>query len=95
MQSTFVLSAVLAEEASKIASTYSDVFTATILDVEKCKELKMGSYLGVAAASANPPHFIHLCYKPTDGNVKRKLAIVGKGLTFDRFVVLKKYLVGL
>jgi hypothetical protein len=28
-----------------------------------------------------------LCYKPTDGNVKRKLAIVGKGLTFDRFVI--------
>ncbi|XBI49399.1 hypothetical protein VPH35_112967 [Triticum aestivum] len=51
--------AVLAEEASKIASEYSDVFTATILDVEKCQELKMGSYLGVAAASANPPHFIH------------------------------------
>lgn len=94
-QSSFVLSAVLAEEASKIASTFSDVFTATVLDVEKCKELKMGSYLGVAAASANPPHFIHLCYKPTDGNVKRKLAIVGKGLTFDRFVVLATYLVGL
>jgi leucyl aminopeptidase len=74
---------VLAEEASNIASTYSDVFTATILDVEKCKELKMGSYLGVAAASANPPHFIHLCYKPPGGNAKRKLAIVGKGLTFD------------
>lgn len=48
----------------------------------------MGSYLGVAAASANPPHFIHLCYKPVGGNVKRKLAIVGKGLTFDRFVQL-------
>ncbi|XP_044951378.1 leucine aminopeptidase 2, chloroplastic [Hordeum vulgare subsp. vulgare] len=75
--------AVLAEEASKIASEFSDVFTATILDVEKCQELKMGSYLGVAAASANPPHFIHLCYKPVGGNVKRKLAIVGKGLTFD------------
>ncbi|CAN6244411.1 unnamed protein product [Urochloa humidicola] len=43
----------------------------------------MGAYLGVAAASANPPHFIHLCYRPTGGNVKRKLAIVGKGLTFD------------
>ena len=38
----------LVEEASKIASTYSDVFTATILDVEKCKELKMCSCLGVA-----------------------------------------------
>ncbi|BAT16960.1 putative leucine aminopeptidase 1 [Oryza sativa Japonica Group] len=75
--------AVLAEEASNIASSYSDVLTATILDEEKCRELKMGSYLAVAAASANPPHFIHLCYKPPGGNVKRKLAIVGKGLTFD------------
>ncbi|OEL28733.1 Leucine aminopeptidase 2, chloroplastic [Dichanthelium oligosanthes] len=75
--------AALAEEASNIASTYSDVLMATILDAEKCRELKMGAYLAVAAASANPPHFIHLCYRPTGGNVKRKLAIVGKGLTFD------------
>ncbi|XP_008794352.1 leucine aminopeptidase 2, chloroplastic-like [Phoenix dactylifera] len=74
---------VLAEEASKVASSYRDVLTATIFDAELCKELKMGSYLGVAAASSNPPHFIHLCYKPPDGDAKRKLAIVGKGLTFD------------
>ncbi|KAG5564010.1 hypothetical protein RHGRI_000253 [Rhododendron griersonianum] len=74
---------VLAEEASKIASMYGDVISATILDVEQCKELKMGSYLGVAAASENPPHFIHLCYKPPSGPVKTKLALVGKGLTFD------------
>ncbi|CAI9783070.1 unnamed protein product [Fraxinus pennsylvanica] len=53
---------ILAGEAMRIASEYIDVFTATILDVEQCKQLKMGSYLGVAAASANPPHFIHLCY---------------------------------
>ncbi|KEH38071.1 cytosol aminopeptidase family protein [Medicago truncatula] len=75
---------VLAEEASKIASTYSDVFTAKVLDAEQCKELKMGSYLAVAAASANPPQFIHLCYKPPTGPVNVKLALVGKGLTFDR-----------
>lgn len=74
----------LAEEASKVASTYSDVFTAKILDADQCKELKMGSYLGVAAASANPPRFIHLTYKPPSGSVKVKLALVGKGLTFDR-----------
>ncbi|PWA87752.1 leucine aminopeptidase 2, chloroplastic [Artemisia annua] len=74
---------VLAEEAEKIASTFSDVFTAKILDEEQCKELKMGSFLGVAAASTNPPKFIHLCYKPPSGSVKTKLAIVGKGLTFD------------
>ncbi|KAI3496078.1 hypothetical protein L1887_38428 [Cichorium endivia] len=74
---------VLAEEAEKIASTYSDVFTAKILDTEQCKELKMGSFLGVAAASENPPKFIHLCYKPPNGSIKKKLALVGKGLTFD------------
>ncbi|KAK1417161.1 hypothetical protein QVD17_26284 [Tagetes erecta] len=74
---------VLAEEAEKIAAAYSDVLTAKILDEEQCKELKMGSYLGVAAASANPPKFIHLCYKPPSGSIKTKLALVGKGLTFD------------
>nr|GLL34333.1 leucine aminopeptidase 2, chloroplastic-like isoform X2 [Ipomoea trifida] len=74
---------VLAEEAKNIASLYSDVLTATILDAEQCKELKMGSFLGVAAASAHPPYFIHLCYKPPSGSVKTKLALVGKGITFD------------
>jgi len=43
----------------------------------------MGSYLGVVATCANPPKFIHLCYKPPTRDVKIKLAIVGKGLTFD------------
>ncbi|KAK5825176.1 hypothetical protein PVK06_019982 [Gossypium arboreum] len=75
--------AALAEEASKIASSYSDVIYANILTAEQCKELKMGSYLGVAAASDNPPYFIHLCYKPSSGPIKAKLALVGKGLTFD------------
>ncbi|XWS70408.1 hypothetical protein CRYUN_Cryun03dG0045600 [Craigia yunnanensis] len=75
--------AALAAEASKIASLYSDVLSANILTAEQCKEMKMGSYLGVAAASANPPHFIHLCYKPPSGPIKAKLGLVGKGLTFD------------
>ncbi|CAN6925782.1 unnamed protein product [Brassica oleracea] len=58
--------AVLADEAAKVASTYSDVFSANILNEEQCRELKMGSYLAVAAASAkaNPPFFIHLVYRP-------------------------------
>ncbi|XP_004287132.1 PREDICTED: leucine aminopeptidase 1-like [Fragaria vesca subsp. vesca] len=73
----------LAEEASNIASLYSDVLSAKILNEEQCKDLKMGSYLAVAAASANPPHFIHLTYKPPGGPAKLKLALVGKGLTFD------------
>nr|KAJ0198893.1 hypothetical protein LSAT_V11C600328240 [Lactuca sativa] len=35
----------------------------------------MGSYLGVVA-SANPPKFIHLCYKPPSGSIKTKLALL-------------------
>ena len=42
----------------------------------------MGAFLGVARASDLPPKFIHLTYKP-DSTPRRKLAIVGKGLTFD------------
>ncbi|KAI9081479.1 hypothetical protein K1719_036625 [Acacia pycnantha] len=68
---------VLEQEASKIASAYSDVLTAKILmNAAQCKELKMGSYLAVAAASANLPHFIHLCYKPPSRPVNAKLALV-------------------
>lgn len=77
---------VLADEAENIAAAHGDVMTAKILDKEECVELKMGAYLGVAAASTNPPKFIHLCYKPPSGTVTTKLAIVGKGLTFDRCV---------
>ena len=53
-----------------------------ILEKEDCEKLGMGAYLGVAQASDIPPKFIHLTYKP-DGPPRRKLAIVGKGVTFD------------
>ncbi|KAL5064838.1 hypothetical protein RYX36_026575, partial [Vicia faba] len=74
---------ILTPEASKVASIYNDVFTAKILDVEQCKELKMVSYLGFTVASTIPSHFIHLCYKPPSGPVNVKLALVGEGLTFN------------
>ncbi|KAE8658125.1 Leucine aminopeptidase 2 [Hibiscus syriacus] len=83
VNSPAIVPAALAAEASEIASSYSYVLSANILTAGQCKELKMGSYLGVTAASDNPPHFIHLCYKPPSGPIKSKLAIVGKGLTFD------------
>ena len=67
-----------------LSSAFKDVLSVEILDEEKCRELKMGSYLAVAAASNNPPKFIHIKYKPPSGQTNIKLAIVGKGLTFDR-----------
>ena len=55
---------------------------ANILDKNKCNELSMGAYLAVAKGSDLEPKFIHLIYKPK-GKVKEKIALVGKGLTFD------------
>lgn len=70
----------LAETALEIASE-SDYFSAKILEQAECEALNMGAFLGVARASDIPPKFIHLTY--SNGTPKRKLAIVGKGLTFD------------
>jgi leucyl aminopeptidase len=70
----------LAETALAIANE-SDYFTAKILEQADCEALNMGAFLGVARASDIPPKFIHLTY--SNGTPKRKLAIVGKGLTFD------------
>ncbi len=70
----------LAETAADIAKDYG--LELNILEREQCEELGMGAYLGVAKASDLPPKFIHLIYKPA-GKARRKLAIIGKGLTFD------------
>ncbi|NER23541.1 MAG: leucyl aminopeptidase [Symploca sp. SIO1C2] len=70
----------LAQTAESIATEYG--LTLEILEKEDCEKLGMGSFLGVAQASDMPPKFIHLTYKPQE-TPRRKLAIVGKGLTFD------------
>lgn len=70
----------MAETAKAIATEYG--FDIEILEKEKCEELGMGAFLGVAQASDMPPKFIHMTYKP-EGKPRRKVAIVGKGLTFD------------
>lgn len=70
----------MAETAEAIAREYS--LQLEILEREECENLGMGAFLGVALATELPPKFIHLTYKP-EGTPKRKLAIIGKGLTFD------------
>jgi leucyl aminopeptidase len=70
----------LAETAQAIADEHG--IQVAILEREDCEKLGMGAFLGVAQASDLPPKFIHLTYKPA-GTPTRKLAIIGKGLTFD------------
>ncbi|ELS03128.1 leucyl aminopeptidase [Xenococcus sp. PCC 7305] len=72
----------MAATAQELASEYG--LELTILEQADCENFEqgMGAYLGVGQASDIPPKFIHMIYKP-EGTAKRKLAIVGKSLTFD------------
>ena len=67
-------------QATKIAKDHG--LEIEILDKKECEDLGMGAYLAVAKGSDLPPKFIHITLKsPTP--VKEKIALVGKGLTFD------------
>ncbi|GAB1538947.1 leucyl aminopeptidase [Scytonema sp. NUACC21] len=70
----------MAETATDIASEHG--LQLEILEQEDCEKLGMGAFLAVGKASDLPSKFIHLTYKP-EGTPRRKLAIIGKGLTFD------------
>jgi leucyl aminopeptidase len=52
-----------------------------IYDEEWLRENGYGAFYAVGKASANPPRLIHLTYKPK--NAKKKVVLVGKGLTYD------------
>lgn len=70
----------LAKTAQEIAK--EGKLSLKIYERDDCKKMGMGAYLGVAQGSLEPPKFIHLAYKPR-GRARRKIAIVGKGITFD------------
>jgi leucyl aminopeptidase len=54
-----------------------------ILDQDRMKQLGMGSLLGVAVGSAEPPFLMVLRYKPESPSTADHLGLVGKGVTFD------------
>lgn len=72
----------LADTARRIAEESGGSLTCEVLGKEECEKRGMGAYLGVARGSETPPQFIHITYKP-EGEVKKKVGIVGKGLLFD------------
>ena len=70
---------VLAQKAQVVAEECGLV--CEVWDEERLKAERMGALLAVGSGSKNPPRLIHLTYKPT--NPKKKVAFVGKGITFD------------
>ncbi|MCH7500298.1 MAG: leucyl aminopeptidase, partial [Nitrospinae bacterium] len=72
--------AFLAKAAQSLARKYK--ITCKVLEKKDMQKLKMGSLLGVAQGSHEPPKFIVLEYK--GGKAKDPpVVIVGKGVTFD------------
>ncbi|HYB43346.1 MAG TPA: M17 family peptidase N-terminal domain-containing protein, partial [Candidatus Methylomirabilis sp.] len=53
-----------------------------VLERADCAKLAMGAYLGVAQGSHEPPKFIHLTYAPRQ-RPRRRVVVIGKGITFD------------
>lgn len=71
----------LTEIASEIAKESKGCIKVKVFDREQCAKKKMGLFLAVAQGADEEPQFIHLTYKPERG--KKKIAVVGKGITFD------------
>jgi leucyl aminopeptidase len=70
---------IMANEAKKIAD--ENGLDCKILDTKYFEKNKMGAISAVGRASRHESKLIHLSYKPK--NAKKKIVLVGKGLTYD------------
>jgi leucyl aminopeptidase len=81
----------MAEVARRVAKAHG--LEIKVIDRAGLARMGMGAILGVASGSVEQPCLIHLIYRPEDERRRRgrhgrrgrvpKLALVGKGLTFD------------
>lgn len=72
---------------SKIAEIASELAKEGGLDIkvfskDELKAMNFNAFLAVGQGSVQEPKFIHLKYTPA-GEIKKKIAIIGKGITFD------------
>lgn len=73
------------EAAVKAAGGASAGLKITILNENQLKSKGFGGIIGVGQGSANPPRLLQVSYSPKGASKKdlKKLAFVGKGITFD------------
>jgi leucyl aminopeptidase len=73
---------ILADRARAMAA--EQALECEVLDQDRMRQLGMGSLLGVAQGSAEPPALIIVRYRPAkEPATKDHLGLVGKGVTFD------------
>ncbi|MDW8433798.1 MAG: leucyl aminopeptidase [Aquificaceae bacterium] len=70
----------LAEIAQRVAQEGG--LQCRVYDEKEIQEMGMYALWSVGKGSATPPRFVHMVYKP-EGEPKARIAVVGKGLTFD------------
>ena len=70
----------MAVKAREVAEKYG--LECEVWDEKRLLAEKMGAILAVGSGSKNSPRLIHLTYKPKV-TASKKVAIVGKGITFD------------
>jgi len=70
----------LADAAVEMADR--EGLTITVLDQDAIAEQRLGGLLGVNRGSTLPPRFIEVHHVP-DGESRGRVALVGKGITFD------------
>lgn len=71
----------VANIAKNIAKEYK--LEAKIFSKPEIKELGLNAFLAVGQGSVNEPKFVHLIYKPKETTARKKIALIGKGITFD------------
>lgn len=75
--------AIYPESLADVAlSLASDQLSVDVWDDSKIEAAGMGGIMGVGRGSDRKPRFIHMKYTP-QGTPSRKIALVGKGVTFD------------
>lgn len=71
----------MAAEARKLARSHKNL-TTKVLTRKECEKLGMGMFLAVGKGSVEEPKLVHITYKPS-GKAKKRVALIGKGVTFD------------
>jgi leucyl aminopeptidase len=77
-----VMTPVRMGEVAKELAKNNPQLTVKVLGPKECEKLGMGMFLAVGRGSDEEPRLIHMTYTPKR-KARRKVALIGKGVTFD------------
>ncbi len=69
--------------AAAAVALAADNLKVEVWDEHRIQEAGMGGIWAVGRGSDRPPRFVHARYTPKSGQPRKKIAIIGKGVTFD------------